>query len=173
MKKNMKIVALVMMVFSILALPMSNVSSYALTQKRQDKSIVEIAVSDGRFNTLVAALKAADLVETLEGKGPFTVFAPTDEAFNKLPSGTVENLLKPENKDTLKDILLYHVASGNLSSKDVSKLDGKEIALENGKTAKISLKDGEVFINDSKVIITDIKANNGVIHVIDTVLMPK
>lgn len=173
MRKIIKLLASTVFIFSILALSVSNISVYGLTQIRQDKNIVDIAINDGRFNTLVTALKSADLVETLEGKGPFTVFAPTDEAFNKLPKGTIEDLLKPENKETLKDILLYHVAKGNLSSKDVLNLDGKDITLENGKTAKISVKDGEVFINDSKVIITDIKASNGVIHVIDTVLIPK
>lgn len=173
MKKSIKLLAATLMIFSIVVISISNISANGQIKLRQDKNIVDIAISDGRFTTLVEALKAANLVETLQGKGPFTVFAPTDEAFSKLPQGTIESLLKPSNKDTLKDILLYHVAKGNLSSKDVLKLDGKEITLENGKTAKISVKNGEVYINDSKVIITDIKANNGIIHVIDTVLIPK
>ena len=140
---------------------------------KNDKDIVQIATDDGRFNTLVAALKSAGLVDTLKGEGPFTVFAPTDDAFNKLPQGTIQDLLKPENKETLTNILLYHVAKGNLSAKDVTNLDGKDLTLANGKTAKVTVKNGEVFINDAKVIITDIKAKNGVIHVIDTVLIPK
>ncbi|MGL5348573.1 MAG: fasciclin domain-containing protein [Peptostreptococcaceae bacterium] len=165
MKKIIKYFS-VMMILSILVLPAG--SSFA-----QDKDIVDIAISDGRFTTLVESLKAADLVDTLKGKGPFTVFAPTDDAFKKLPSGTVESLLKPENKNTLTDILLYHVVPGNLSSKQVVALDGKELTLANGKKASIHIKDGEVFINDSKIIITDIKGSNGIIHVIDTVLIPK
>lgn len=173
MKTSIKILTSAIMIFSILILSVSNISAYGYTSIEQDKDIVDIAINDGRFNTLVEALKAADLVDTLKGEGPFTVFAPTDDAFKKLPAGTLESLLKPENKDTLKDILLYHVAKGNLKAEDVLKLDGKELTLENGKTAKISVRDGQVFINDAKVIITDIIGNNGVIHVIDTVLIPK
>ena len=173
MKKSIKRLVSSIMVLSLLIIPLSSMYSNALTTMKQDKDIVQIATDDGRFNTLVEALKSAGLVDTLKGEGPFTVFAPTDDAFNKLPQGTIQDLLKPENKETLTNILLYHVAKGNLSSKDVANLDGKELTLENGKTAKITVKNGEVFINDAKVIITDIKAKNGVIHAIDTVLIPK
>lgn len=173
MKKSIKRLVSSIMVLSLLIIPLSSMYSNALTTMKQDKDIVQIATDDGRFNTLVEALKSAGLVDTLKGEGPFTVFAPTDDAFNKLPQGTVDDLLKPENKDALTNILLYHVAKGNLSAKDVANLDGKDLTLANGKTAKITVKNGEVFINDAKVIITDIKAKNGVIHAIDTVLIPK
>ena len=168
-----KFISKIILVFLISVLPVSYIYSNASTQVKEDKNIIEIAKSDGRFNTLVEALNKANLVNTLEGKGPFTVFAPTDDAFKKLPAGTLENLLKPENKDTLKNILLYHVAKGNLSSADILKLDGKKLTLLNGKTANITVKDGAVFINNAKIIITDIPASNGTIHVIDAVLIPQ
>jgi len=139
------------------------------------QDIVDTAVADGRFTTLVAALQAAGLVDTLKSEGPFTVFAPTDEAFAKLPAGTVEDLLKPENLETLKNILLYHVVPGKVMAADVVTLDGKtaETALE-GQQIKITVKDGKVYLNDTvQVIITDIETANGVIHVIDTVLLPE
>ncbi len=131
--------------------------------------IVETAVADGRFKTLVTALEAAELVETLKGEGPFTVFAPTDEAFAKLPAGTIEKLLA--DIPTLKNILLYHVVAGNVLAEDVVKLSEAETVL--GQKVTIKVVDGKVFINDSQVIITDIKTANGTIHVIDTVLLPK
>jgi len=136
--------------------------------------IVDTAVADGRFTTLVAAVQAAGLVDTLKGEGPFTLFAPTDEAFAKLPAGTVEDLLKPENLETLTNILLYHVVPGKVMAAEVVKLDGKMVdtALE-GKQIKITVKDGKVYLNDTvQVIITDIETSNGVIHVIDAVLLP-
>jgi transforming growth factor-beta-induced protein len=136
--------------------------------------IVDTAIADGRFTTLVAALEAAGLVDTLKSEGPFTVFAPTDEAFAKLPAGTVENLLKPENLETLKSILLYHVVSGKVMAEDVVMLDGQKVdtALE-GKQTLITVKDGKVYLNDNvEIIITDIETANGVIHVIDAVLLP-
>jgi len=133
--------------------------------------IVETALADGRFTTLAAALTAAGLVDTLKGEGPFTVFAPTDDAFAKLPAGTIDNLLKPENKQALTDILLYHVVSGNVMAADVVNLTSAPTVL--GKDIKITVKDGKVFLNDTiQVIITDIEASNGVIHVIDAVLLP-
>jgi len=136
------------------------------------QTIVDIAVADGRFTTLVAALKAAGLVETLSGEGPFTVFAPTDDAFAKLPAGTVESLLKPENLEQLKNILLYHVVSGKVMAADVVGLTSAPTVL--GQDIKITVKDGKVYLNDTvQVIITDIEASNGVIHVIDAVLLPK
>jgi len=145
------------------------------TEMPAPMDIVDTAVADGRFGTLVAAVQAAGLVDTLKGAGPFTVFAPTDEAFAKLPAGTVEDLLKPENLETLKNILLYHVVAGNVMAADVVTLDGKtaDTALE-GNPLNISVKDGKVFLNENtEVIITDIETANGVIHVIDTVLLPE
>jgi len=137
----------------------------------EKKTIVDIAVADGRFTTLVAALGAAGLVETLSGEGPFTVFAPTDDAFAALPAGTVESLLLPENKQKLTDILLYHVVSGKVMAADVVTLTSAPTVL--GKDVTITVKDGKVFLNDTvQVIITDIEASNGVIHVIDAVLLP-
>jgi len=136
-----------------------------------EKTIVDIAVADGRFNTLVAAVTAAELVDTLNGEGPFTVFAPTDDAFAALPEGTVENLLLPENKQALTDILLYHVVSGKVMAADVVGLTSATTVL--GKDITITVKDGNVYLNDTiQVIITDIEASNGVIHVIDGVLLP-
>ncbi len=133
--------------------------------------IVDTAVSAGIFKTLVAAVQAAGLVDTLKGDGPFTVFAPTDEAFAKLPAGTVENLLKPENKATLVKILTYHVVSGKVLAADVVKL--KSAKTVQGQNVKIKAKGGKVMLNKSNVVKTDIMTSNGVIHVIDTVLMPK
>jgi transforming growth factor-beta-induced protein len=134
--------------------------------------IVETAVADGRFTTLAAALTAAGLIDTLKGEGPFTVFAPTDDAFAKLPAGTIDNLLKPENKQTLTNILLYHVVSGKVMAADVVNLTNAPTVL--GQDVKITVKDGKVFLNDTiQVIITDIETSNGVIHVIDAVLLPK
>lgn len=135
------------------------------------KDIVDTAVAAGKFKTLAAALKAAGLVEALKGDGPLTVFAPTDDAFAKLPEGTVESLLKPENKEKLKAVLLYHVVPGKVTAADVVKL--KEARTLNGGTLSVSVKGETVKVNDSKVIAVDVKASNGVIHVIDTVLIPK
>ena len=137
------------------------------------KDIVDTAVGAGTFKTLATALGAAELVATLKGDGPFTVFAPTDEAFAKLPAGTVENLLKPENKEKLKEILLLHVVPGNVYAADVVKLTEAKTA--GGKTLKVST-DGGVKVGTatglSNVVKTDIKAKNGVIHVIDAVILP-
>jgi uncharacterized surface protein with fasciclin (FAS1) repeats len=138
----------------------------------ENNTIVDIAIVDGRFTTLVAAVKAAGLADTLMGMGPFTVFAPTDAAFKKLPAGTVETLLKPESLGKLKNILLYHVVSGKAMAADVVKLASTKTVL--GQDVMISVKDGKVFLNgNAQVIITDIPASNGIIHVIDTVLLPK
>jgi uncharacterized surface protein with fasciclin (FAS1) repeats len=133
--------------------------------------IVDTAVAAGSFNTLVAAVKAADLVDTLKGTGPFTVFAPTDEAFAKLPAGTVENLLKPENKAKLAAILTYHVVPGKVMAADVMKI--KEAKTVNGQSVAVKAGKGSVMINNAKVAKADIETSNGVIHVIDTVLLPK
>ena len=134
-----------------------------------NKDIVAVASSAGSFNTLVAAVKAAGLVETLQGPGPFTVFAPTDEAFAKLPKGTVEDLLKPENKEKLVAILTSHVVAGKVMAADVKTMKAKTV---NGKELDVKVTDGAVTVDNAKVIKTDVAASNGVIHVIDTVVMP-
>lgn len=132
------------------------------------KDIVDTAVANGSFTTLVAAVQAAGLVDTLKGAGPFTVFAPTDEAFKKLPAGTVEGLLKDPAK--LKDILLYHVVPGKVMAADVVNLSSADTAL--GKPIAIKVMDGKVMINDASVVLPDVAASNGVIHVIDSVILP-
>jgi len=137
----------------------------------QAQDIVDTAVSAGSFNTLVAAVKAAGLVDTLKGPGPFTVFAPTDEAFAKLPAGTVEELLKPENKSKLVAILTYHVVPGKVTAKDVVKLH--EAKTVNGQELTVKTEMGSVMVNNAKVVKTDILCTNGVIHVIDTVVLPQ
>jgi uncharacterized surface protein with fasciclin (FAS1) repeats len=134
------------------------------------KDIVDTAVSAGSFKTLTTAIAAAGLVETLKGKGPFTVFAPTDEAFAKLPAGTLESLLKPANKQKLTAILTYHVVAGNVKAADVVKLSSAKTL--NGKLITIKTAGGKVLINGATVVKADIAATNGTIHVIDTVLMP-
>jgi len=141
------------------------------TVRAAEKDIVDTAVGAGTFKTLVAAVKAAGLVDTLKGAGPFTVFAPSDEAFAKLPAGTVETLLKPENKDKLVAILTYHVVPGKVTAADVVKL--KEAKTVQGSTAKITVKDDKVMVDGANVVKTDIMTSNGVIHVIDAVIMPK
>jgi uncharacterized surface protein with fasciclin (FAS1) repeats len=136
-----------------------------------DKNIVEVAASNGSFNTLVAAVKAAGLVETLSGKGPFTVLAPTDAAFAKLPAGTLENLLKPENKKALIEILTYHVVPGVAAYSDqVVKMS--EVPTVLGSPVKVTVKDGKVMLGNATVAIADVETSNGVIHAIDTVLLP-
>lgn len=137
-----------------------------------EKDIVDTAVANGKFKTLVAAVKAADLVDTLKGTGPFTVLAPTDEAFEKLPKGTVESLLKPENKDKLAAILKYHVIPSKAMAADVVKLDGKTVKTVEGSTVKVTVKGDDVMVGKAKVVKTDVACSNGVIHVIDTVLLP-
>ena len=135
-----------------------------------EKNIVDTAVAAGEFKTLAAALGAAGLIATVKGPGPFTVFAPTDAAFAKLPAGTVERLLKPENRDQLTAILTYHVVPGRVMAAEVVKLN--EAKTLNGKMLKVTVKGSTVMINDAKVTTTDIVASNGVIHVIDTVVLP-
>lgn len=158
-------VAGVALVFASLALAGDHGGS-----KGMQKDIVDTAVSAGSFNTLAAALEAAGLVETLKGDGPFTVFAPTDEAFAALPEGTVESLLKPENKDQLVAILTYHVLAGKVKAADVVKLDSA--ATVNGESVTIAATDAGVKVDNANVIKTDIAASNGVIHVIDAVILP-
>ena len=149
---------------------MLSVSLFAADKPMTKADIVDTAVAAGQFNTLAKALQAAGLVDTLKGKGPFTVFAPTDEAFAKLPAGTVEDLLKPENKEKLVSILTYHVVPGAVSSKKVAGMTSAKTV--NGKSVKISAEGGTVKIDNATVTKADIKASNGVIHVIDSVLMP-
>jgi len=133
--------------------------------------IVDVAVENGSFNTLVAAVKAADLVSVLKGKGPFTVFAPTDEAFAKLPEGTVESLLKPENKDKLVAVLTYHVVSGKVMAADVVTLE--KATTVQGQDITIKTMNNKVMVDNANVVVTDVEASNGVIHVIDHVILPK
>ncbi|THB79143.1 MAG: fasciclin domain-containing protein [Desulfobulbaceae bacterium] len=135
------------------------------------KDIVDTAVKAGSFNTLVTAVQAAGLVDTLKGDGPFTVFAPTDEAFGKLPAGTIENLLKPENREQLQAILLYHVVPGKVTASDVVQVASAKTA--NAKELAVMVDGGSVKINDAQVVKTDIMTSNGVIHVIDSVLLPQ
>lgn len=146
-----------------------SLSSAAFAGSKKD--IVDTAVAAGDFKTLAAALQAAGLVDTLKGAGPFTVFAPTDEAFAKLPAGTVEDLLKPENKQKLVSILTYHVVAGDVMAKDVLELS--EAKTVNGKEVKIMVEGGKVMVGGANVTKTDIKCSNGVIHVIDSVLLPQ
>ena len=141
------------------------------TVSAQGKDIVDTAVAAGSFKTLAKALQAADLVGTLKGPGPFTVFAPTDEAFAKLPAGTLDNLLKPENKAQLQRILTYHVVSGKVMAADAVKLSSAKAV--SGDTIAIVAKDGHVTVDNAHVVKTDIAASNGVIHVIDAVILPK
>jgi len=150
---------------------MASTSALAGGTTMATKDIVDTAVAAGSFKTLAAALDAAGLVETLKGKGPFTVFAPTDEAFAKLPEGTVKSLLKPENKQKLTAILTYHVVAGNVKAADVIKLSSAKTL--NGQSVTIKTVGGKVMINNATVVKADIAATNGTIHVIDTVLMPK
>lgn len=143
----------------------------AMAADKGSKDIVDTAVAAGQFTTLAKALQAADLVDTLKGKGPFTVFAPTDDAFAKLPAGTLDDLLKPENKEKLKAILLYHVVPGKVTAAKVAKMSSAKTV--NGKELTISASGGSVKVNDATVVKADVMASNGVIHVIDTVLLPK
>jgi len=146
-----------------------NLVLYCYNQNK-NMNIVETAVQNGSFKTLVAAVTAAGLVETLSGTGPFTVFAPIDDAFSSLPEGTVESLVKPENKAQLTSILTFHVVSGKVMSTDLE--DGMVAKTVNGASLTIHLKDGKVFINDAEVVIADVDTDNGVIHVINKVLIP-
>lgn len=163
--KIQRVLALVTLMASALTVP----AARAYDHPAGAGDIVAVASSAGKFNTLVAAVKAAGLVETLQGKGPFTVFAPTDEAFAKLPEGTVASLLKPENKEKLVAILTYHVVPGKVMAADVKTMKAKTA---NGKEVSIQVGDGQVTVDGAKVIKTDVGAKNGVIHVIDTVILP-
>ena len=150
---------------------MATVLSTSAVAQSPSKDIVDTAVGAGKFKTLVAAVKAAELVDVLKGDGPFTVFAPTDEAFKKVPEAALKDLLKPENKKKLQSILTFHVVSGKVMAADVVKLSKAKTV--QGQEVKIETKDGNVMVNGAKVVKTDIACKNGVIHVIDTVIMPK
>jgi uncharacterized surface protein with fasciclin (FAS1) repeats len=158
-----------MLTFSSLALVAITAAAIPV-RAQQPKDIVDTAVAAGSFTTLAKALTAADLVATLKGPGPVTVFAPTDEAFAKLPPGTLENLLKPENKATLRRVLTYHVVPGKVMAADVVKLNSAKTV--SGDTLPIKVSGGTVVLDKARVVKTDIAASNGVIHVIDTVLLP-
>ena len=159
---------------SVLSIPLLVglvVMGTAQSGNAQGKDIVDTAVGAGSFKTLVTAVQAAGLVDTLKGTGPFTVFAPTDDAFAKLPAGTVEGLLKPENKAKLQAILTYHVVPGKVMAADVANISTAKTV--NGQSLAVSAKNGAVMVDNAKVVKTDIVASNGVIHVIDTVVLPK
>lgn len=153
------------------ALMMSMTAPTARIVAAERMDVVDTAVAAGSFNTLAKALDAADLVETLKGPGPFTVFAPTDDAFAKLPPGTLENLLKPENKAKLRRVLTYHVVAGNVMAGDVVKLHSAKTV--SGDTIRIATNNGGVTVDNAHVVKSDIAATNGVIHVIDAVMLPK
>jgi uncharacterized surface protein with fasciclin (FAS1) repeats len=146
-------------------------SSAAAAQTKPAADIVDTAVAAGSFKTLAKALQAADLVGTLKGPGPFTVFAPTDDAFAKLPAGALEDLLKPENKAKLVRVLTYHVVPGRVAAADVVKVES--VKAVSGDTLHVKAKDGTVKVDDAKVVKTDVAATNGIIHVVDSVILPK
>lgn len=155
-------------IMAVLAL--STTLLFAGNKSASKPDIVDTAVAAGQFNTLAKALQAAGLVDTLKGPGPFTVFAPTDEAFAKLPAGAVEDLLKPENKEKLVKILTYHVVPGEVKAAQVVKLNQAKTV--EGQDVKIKVDGGSVIVDNAKVVKTDIVCSNGVIHVIDSVIMP-
>ena len=168
---RLAIIGLVMLTMPVAVMAGSYGSKTSKTGGMAKMDIVDTAVSAKSFNTLVAALKAADLVDTLKGPGPYTVFAPTDDAFAKLPAGTVENLLKPENKGKLQAILTYHVVPGKVMSSDAAMLSSAKTV--NGQSFKISKSGGNLMVDNARVTQADIMTSNGVIHVIDEVIMPK
>lgn len=170
MKQFVKIITVTALVFSAFTAFAGECSSKKAQQAANKTDIIDTAVAAGSFNTLAAAIKAAGLVDTLKSDGPFTVFAPTDEAFAKLPPGTVETLLKPENKDKLVSILTYHVVSGKVPASKVTSLNSA--ATVNGQRVSINTKKG-VMVDKANVVKTDIETSNGIIHVIDTVLLPE
>ncbi len=145
-------------------------TTLTFAQDAGEKDIVSLAMEQDNLSTLVEAVKAAELVETLQSAGPFTVFAPTNEAFKALPEGTLETLLKPENKDKLVSVLTYHVVSGAVASTDLS--DGMAATTVEGSDAKVTLQGGEAMIEGAKVIAADVKASNGIVHIIDAVILP-
>ena len=161
----------ILAVGTLVTVMMTVAGANATAAPAESKDIVDTAVAAGSFKTLAKALTAADLIGTLKGKGPFTVFAPTDEAFSKLPAGTLESLLKPENKAKLQRILTYHVVAGKVMAADVVKMHAAKAV--SGDMILIATNGGTVTVDNAKVVKTDILASNGVIHVIDTVVLPK
>ena len=164
MKLNLKLAALMVAVTILM-------TGFATTAQAQDKDIVDTAVAAGSFKTLATALTEAGLIDTLKSAGPFTVFAPTDEAFAKIPKAQLEALLK--DKAALTKVLTYHVVKGKVLAAQVVTMNGKNVATVEGSTVKIKVKGGKVMVNKANVVKTDIMTSNGVIHVIDTVIMPK
>jgi uncharacterized surface protein with fasciclin (FAS1) repeats len=169
MKKLFSTTLIVLFASALTLIPLGGAQATSCAGDQKD--IVDTAAGAGSFNTLVAAVKAAELVETLKGTGPFTVFAPTDEAFAKLPAGTLDDLLKPENKAKLQGILTYHVVPGKVMAADVVKV--KSAKTVQGQELTIKVEGETVTVDNAKVIKTDIACSNGVIHVIDTVVLPK
>lgn len=165
----MKKLLVIVMLFSFFLTSSFTLNKNATLNPEAD--IVDLAAQTEFLSTLVAAVKAGDLVGVLKGEGPFTVFAPTNDAFAKLPAGTVENLLKPENKAQLVAVLTYHVVPGKVYSKDLK--NGMKAKTAQGSEVTITLKDGKAMVNDATVTVADIEASNGVVHVIDTVILPK
>ena len=163
----MKTIRTITLAATVAACSFVGVADAGPREKAND--IVAVASGNGSFNTLVAAVKAAGLVETLQGPGPYTVFAPTDEAFARLPKGTVEDLLKPENRAKLVSILTYHVVPGKVMAADVKTMKARTV---NGQSLNVKVADGIVTVDNAKVVKTDVPASNGVIHVIDTVVIP-
>ena len=170
MKKSRIYTAAVMLLGAGLSAVLVSQPQPAVAGETAKKDIVDTAVAAGKFNTLAAALKAGGLIDTLKGEGPFTVFAPTDDAFAKLPAGTVEELLKPENKEKLVAVLTYHVVPARAMAKDVAGMSSAGTV--NGKDVKLKAQGGKVMVNNATVTKADIVTSNGVIHVIDTVLLP-
>jgi uncharacterized surface protein with fasciclin (FAS1) repeats len=168
-KKHYENLVLIFLLIVTVALPLG-CHEKAKKHSALKMDIVDTAVSAGDFDTLVTAVKAADLVTTLKGEGPFTVFAPTDEAFAKLPEGTLEDLLEPENKQKLASILTYHVVAGKVMASDVVNIS--EAKTVNGQSLNIKVQDGAVMVDNATVVKTDIECSNGVIHVIDAVVLP-
>lgn len=170
MKLATKLFTSIALLSALTAATFANAGHHEGGHAMEKQNIVEVAAGNEDFSTLVAAVKAAGLVDVLSGEGPYTVFAPTNEAFAKLPAGTVEMLLMPENKDKLVAILTYHVVAGDVSAAQVVELT--EVTTVQGETAAISVTEAGVTIDGAKVVVTDIDASNGVIHVIDTVIIP-
>jgi uncharacterized surface protein with fasciclin (FAS1) repeats len=156
---------------TVAAVVLTVAASGTTAVRAETRDVVDTAIAAGSFKTLAKALDAAGLVTTLKGAGPFTVFAPTDEAFAKLPDGTLETLLKPENKEKLRRILTYHVVAGTVMASDVVKLQSAKAA--SGETITVKVKDGVVHVDNATVTRADVLASNGVIHVIDSVILPK
>lgn len=169
MRKNISFLSIILMLVFVLGLTSVGLANPTMPQPTKD--IVETAVDAGTFKTLVAALTAADLVDALKGPGPFTVFAPTDDAFAKLPPGTVDNLLKPENKAQLASILKFHVVAAKFPAASVMVV--KDFISLQGQPLAVSMKNDKVYIENAMITVTDVWAKNGVIHVIDTVMIPK